>query len=154
MSSQIGFSSQQSGWDDLKELVFDIESVHTKTVRYLSQLKKRKFDLYLPSFILLEITGNKDAPKKIIVYIGKTPRPTETIGFKPYKISPLITTDYCEYDFVKKKTNSILYRMRYQNQDYSLYVPNEIFGVVLPPKRLFIRVSVPPSDEEVAKNKK
>jgi hypothetical protein len=146
MSSIIRTINDSNIWDDLRHLDFFLSREplgryrDTDTLRYDNKNNKN-FCIYVPCFML--IGKSKNMPNQIIISIGQSHAPTETIGFKPQRIVPKVTPNLCEFELEKNMKNSKLYIMTFRNRTYKLYVPNEIFGSFTPPKRLFISITIP-----------
>lgn len=142
MSKIIGFAGLDHLWEDPVTLEFHCFREHTKTVRYRCQLERHVFDLYAPRFLLSEATG-EEAPEQILVMIGMTKQQFQGIGFHGVSKSREKEPGLLHYRFAEDKANSKRYDVTYDGQQYSLYVPNEVFGDNAPPSELFLRIDVP-----------
>lgn len=141
MPQAIGFLDFQKRWDGPVILEFTFVEKHTKTIRYESRLKRQKFRLYAPFFL---VPGSEAGipPDRILVALGKTEAPLRTIGFREEATPLSKTSDICEFEFFQMKENSVRYLVQ-QERDYSLYIPKEVFGGEKHPPRVYLQVAVP-----------
>jgi hypothetical protein len=137
----LGFIPTAAEWEGPVQLLFSIDSEHTKTVRYRSPVGRRAFDLYAPLFLLRNLRSG-EVTKQLVAAIGKSADPLRTIGFFSHPRALRVESDLCEFEFSEAKVNSQRYDLRHANQTYALYVPNEIFQGPKPPRCVYLRLGV------------
>ena len=114
-------------WDEQLALKFDPHTEHSKTVRYCAVVGDRRFDLYVPRFMLTE-SGASDPPKTLQVAVDPSRRSRRVIGFggawRPLAPEPGV----CEFEVSEQMVHSVKYKMRQAKDTFSLYVPDVVLG--------------------------
>ena len=131
-------------WQGPRNFELSKHTEHTDTVRYRCPVGSRELDLYAPRALI----GTEDtaAPSRIFVEISRSEMALHEIGFHGHPIRPRTEADYWEYELHDDTlVNSVLYVVEYEGQRYKLYMPREIFGDRLFPKRLLVYIE-PPED--------
>lgn len=148
MTSPFGLHNTTKEWGGpiIREFK-KISGTHTNVVRYQCPLETRVFDWYVPKFFFSEIIINDNAPDILVVEIGKSDNPRQTVGFSPQPIPLRIGEGICEYEFVKEMEHSYRYDIvyeAYRNEDnkqtYALYIPKEEFGAEVTPKVVYVKL--------------
>lgn len=135
------FGMPQREWEGPIACEFEFDRKHTKTARYKYKVKRQVFEFYAPLFMLKGL-GNDEVPDRLQVVIWKSESPVRTFGYLSEPIPLRIESDVLEYEFTEEKVNSKRYDLAYKGQNYALYIPNEIFGIMPHPKRVFVQMAV------------
>jgi hypothetical protein len=138
-----GFIQFPEDWSGPVFLEFTLYTArHTSVVRYRFRLESRMFDLYVPKYIIENLSPDV-IPEKILVAIGRAPARKESIGFLSSPIPPRVEYDLCEYQYSREYGPSHRFDTRIEAVTYSLYVPKEIFHGQSPPSRLYLKIAIP-----------
>ena len=135
------FELPQRDWQGPVKCEFHLHSEHTKTARYGCNLKERSFDFYAPLFMLKGLS-DEEIPESLQVVIWKSESPVRTCGYLSEPLPLQFESDVLEYEFTEEKKHSKRYDYVYKDQTYSLYIPNEVFGNLLNPKRVYLQMAI------------
>lgn len=133
------FGLHEKEWEG--PIAFKVEHFkeQAKTARYQSVVSKRYLDFYAPLFMLKGFGGDR-APKYLQVVIWK-PTSKNPVLFESI-VAKYQFPDVLEYQFSEEARNSVLYKMRYERQEYSLYISNEAFKGLSHPNRVYVQLAV------------
>jgi len=130
----IGFLDFPEAWDGPFSIEFRLVSEHARTVRYRADMRRHRFDLYLPRFML------SAAPPQSLVADLDSSRFDRPIGFVGGQPGPDATAERCVYSFREEMGHSIKFIATVDGHPYSLYVPKEVFGARPYPMRIALEV--------------
>jgi hypothetical protein len=126
-------------WDGVLLLEFTFSKLHSNTARYKAAFKGRAFDIYVPLLALPE--ERRSSPPDILhVALDRSATAVKRIGFGAEWHPLAASTGVCEFEFAERMVNSVKYHMPHEQQTFSLYVPNAVFGGEPHPKRVFLRL--------------
>jgi len=139
----VGFVNFPVDWEGPIELQFSLFDKSTaRTVRYKSQLQHRAFDFYVPRVILGAHAD--DPPSTLVARIGRSTQVFGNVGFHAREVlSGGADCDALTYEVFRENVNSVRYMVRYQDGNYDLYIPKEVFGGKPWPNKVYLQVGIP-----------
>ena len=121
------------------EFVFVKE--HFNVIRYRCLLGNRYFDFYVPRYALDTLNLDK-IPIRLQVSIWN-PEAMQASRAIHFSKSPIIReSEVIEYGFNREMANYQLYELNNEGQTYSLYIPKAVFGDLLHPQRVSVKIAV------------
>lgn len=126
-------------WDGVLLLEFKFVRLHSNTARYKGTFMRRAFDIYVPLLALPE-ERRSSPPDTLHVALDRSATAVKRIGFGAEWHPLEARAGVCEFKFAERMVNSVRYQMPHEQQLFSLYVPNAVFGNEPHPKRVFLRL--------------
>jgi hypothetical protein len=140
MTRPVGLTAEgERVWDGVLLLEFRFIKMHSNTARYRAAFKSRAFDIYVPLLALPEEQRSLP-PDTLHVAIDRSATAVKRIGFGAEWHPLEARAGVCEFEFAERMVNSVKYQMPHEQQVFSLYVPNAVFGGEPHPKRMFLRL--------------
>jgi len=137
----MNFGLPEKEWEGPIACEFKLFEKHTKVMQYRCHLEKQGFRFYTPLFMFKHLKED-EIPEHLQVVIWKSASPVRTCGYLSGQNPLLVESDVVEYEFEEKKGHSIKYCIIRDGQTYSLYIPNEVFKGMAPPKRVYAQFAV------------
>ena len=141
MSGEVNQEDRLEEWQGPKQLEFKLDK-NNDSLRYNAKLVTTNFTFYTPPVFVGAVTRH-DAPDTIFLTLGSASTSNWETKFKSEVRETVENVlNYLVYEFEEEMVNSIRYIARDLKSNNAVYIPNEFFGGLKYPDKVFVSLNL------------